>query len=248
MFKSTRGQARLRRLAVLSAVAASVLLVLAVLFWNGHLRLVHPSRAEFPVRGVDVSHHQGRVDWARVRGAGYEFAYLKATEGATYVDSTYARNRDAARRAGLVTGPYHFFTLCTDAAAQAAMFLAVQPPDHGRSLPPAVDLEFGGNCGQRPPADSVRSQMERFLAVIDSAYGRPAALYITPEFYDAYLRRAVGHPLWVRGIFRRPRYGGEWALWQYAATARVPGIRGRTDLDAFRGTRARFEAFVSPPR
>lgn len=233
---------------MLSALAATVLLVLAVLFWNGYLRLVYPGRAEFPVRGVDVSHHQGRVDWARVRAAGYEFAYLKATEGGTFVDSTYARNRDAARRAGLVTGPYHFFTLCADAAAQAANLLSVQPPDTARTLPPAVDLEFGGNCGVRPPADSVRAAVERFLAVVDSAYARPAALYVTAEFYDAYLQGTAGHPLWVRNVFRRPRYGGEWAFWQYAATARVPGIRGRTDLDAFHGTRAEFEAFVAPRR
>lgn len=248
MFKTPRGQARLRRLAALSALAATALLVLAVLFWNGYLRFVYPSRAGFPVRGVDVSHYQGRVEWARVRAAGYDFAYLKASEGGTFVDSAYARNRDQARRAGLVTGPYHFFTLCAGAAAQAANLLAVQPPDSARSLPPAVDLEFGGNCGDRPPADSVRARVGRFLAVVDSAYGRPAVLYVTAEFYQTYLRGAAGHPLWVRNVFRRPRYGGEWMLWQYAATARVPGIRGRADLDAFHGTRAEFEAFVSPPR
>lgn len=246
VFKSARGQARLRRIAVLSALGAAVLVALAVLFWNGYLRFVYPSRAEFPVRGVDVSHHQGRVDWARVRAAGYEFAYLKATEGATFTDSTYARNRDEARRAGLVTGPYHFFTLCTPAAAQAANFFATQPPDSARSLPPAVDLEFGGNCSRRPPADSVRVEIDRFLAMVDSAYGRPAVLYVTAEFHDAYLRGATGHLLWVRSVFRRPRYGGRWTFWQYAATARVPGARGRTDLDAFHGTRAEFENFIQP--
>jgi lysozyme len=110
-----------------------------------------------------------------------------------------------------------------------------------------VDLEFGGNCSRRPPADSVRAEIGRFLAVVDSAYGRPAVLYVTAEFHDAYLRGTANHPLWVRSVFRRPRYGEGWMFWQYAATARVPGVRGRTDLDAFHGTRAEFEAFVTPP-
>ncbi|HET7234560.1 MAG TPA: GH25 family lysozyme [Longimicrobium sp.] len=249
MFKSARGQRRLRGLGVAAAAVAVVLVAGYVAYTLGYVRPVYPSRAEFPVHGVDASHHQGRVDWEHVRAAGYEFAYLKATEGATFIDSTYARNRAQARRAGLVTGPYHFFTLCTDAAAQASHLLSVQPPDTARSLPPAVDLEFGGNCGQRPPADSVRAEIGRFLQLADRAYGKPAVLYVTPEFHDAYLRGGVaGHQLWVRSLFRRPRYGGEWAFWQYAARARVNGVSGPVDLDAFNGTRVEFEALVAPRR
>jgi len=76
------------------------------------VRFVYPSWKQYPVRGVDVSHHNGRVDWPRIRAAGYVFAYLKATEGATFRDRTFLRNRTEATRAGLVTGAYHFFTLC----------------------------------------------------------------------------------------------------------------------------------------
>jgi lysozyme len=232
-------------LAMAAALAAVALVAAYVLLSHGYVRFVYPSRAEFPVRGVDISHHNGRVDWTRVRAAGYDFAYLKATEGATFRDSTYLRNRDAARAAGFVTGPYHFFTLCTAGRAQAQNLLAVQPGDAGPSLPPAVDLEFGGNCSARPPRDSVLAEVGRFLAVIDSAYGRPAVLYVTREFHDAYLQQGgTDHPLWVRSVYTRPRFAREWVFWQYAATARVPGALGRTDLNAFRGTPAQFQALV----
>ncbi|HEX9938779.1 MAG TPA: GH25 family lysozyme [Longimicrobium sp.] len=244
MLESPRAQARLRRLAIAAALMAAALVAAYALLSHGFVRFVYPSRTEFPVRGVDVSHHNGRVDWARVRAAGYVFAYLKATEGATFRDSTYLRNRDAARRAGLVTAPYHFFTFCTPGRAQAMNLLAVQPGDAGPSLPPAVDLEFGGNCAARPPRDSVLAEVGRFLAAVDSAYGRQAVLYVTPEFHEAYLQGGTGHPLWVRSVYGRPRFAREWAFWQYAATARVPGARGRTDLNAFRGTRAEFDALV----
>lgn len=246
MFKTTRGQARLRRLGLFAAAAGTAVLIAYVLVSHGYVRFVYPSRAELPVRGVDVSHHQGRVDWARIRAAGYRFAYIKATEGETFRDSTYLRNRDEARRAGLVTGPYHFFTLCTAGRAQALNLLQVQPGDAGPSLPPAVDLEFGGNCGDRPPRDSVRAELRRFLATADSAFGRPAVLYVTPEFHAEYMDGDTGHPLWVRSVYHRPRYAGAWTFWQYAATGRLPGVPGLIDLDAFHGTPAEFAAFTRP--
>lgn len=229
---------------MVAALAAAALVAAYALLSHGYIRFVYPSRAEFPVRGVDISHHNGRVDWARVRAAGYHFAYLKASEGATFRDSTYLRNRDAARRAGFVTGPYHFFTLCTPGRAQAQNLLTVQPGDAGPSLPPALDLEFGGNCSARPPRDSVLAEVGRFLAVIDSAYGRQTVLYVTREFHEAYLQGGTDHPLWVRSVFTRPRFAREWMFWQYAATGRVSGARGRTDLNAFRGTPAEFQALV----
>ncbi len=247
MFKTPRGQARLHRLGLLAAAAGTAALVVYVLVSHGYVRFVYPRRAEFPVRGVDVSHHQGRLEWSRVRAAGYEFAYIKATEGETFRDSTYLRNRSEARRAGVVTGPYHYFTLCTAGRAQALNLLSVQPGDAGPSLPPAVDLELGGNCADRPARDSVRAEIGRFLAVADSAFGRPAVLYVTPEFYAEYLDGEADHPLWVRGVYHRPRYAGAWTFWQYAATGRIAGVKGLIDLDAFHGTRAAFAALIRPP-
>ena len=253
MFKTARGQKRLRVIARIAAAAGVAAVVAYVLFSHGYLRFAYPGRAAFPVRGVDVSHHQRRIDWARVRAAGYEFAYIKASEGETLRDSAYLRNRDEARRAGLVTGPYHFFTLCTPGEAQARNFLAAQPGDAGPSLPPAVDLEFGGNCSQRPPSDSVIAQLGRFLAIVDSAHGRRAVLYVTKEFDRDYLRGDTDHPIWVRDVYRRPRYAREWAFWQYAANGRVDGVDGLIDLDAFHGSRAEFDVLVrrrspAPPR
>lgn len=246
MFKTARGQQHLRRMAIASAIGGAAVVAAYVAVSQGFVRFVYPSRAEFPVRGVDVSHHQGPIDWAKVHASGYEFAYLKATEGETFRDSTYLRNRDAARRAGLVTGPYHFFTLCTAGEAQARNLLSLQPGDAGPSLPPAVDLEFGGNCGDRPSRDSVVAEIGRFLAVVDSAFGRPAVLYVTAEFHRAYLQGVDDHPVWARDVFRRPRFVDGWMFWQYGATGRVDGVRGRTDLDAFHGTRAEFAEVIRP--
>jgi lysozyme len=226
-------------------VAAALLGSAYALLDHGYVRFVYPGWKRYPVRGVDVSHHNGRVDWPRIRSAGYQFAYLNATEGATWRDTTFVRNRAEAERAGLVTGAYHFFTLCRPGREQAANFAAVIGRPGGASLPPAVDLEFGGNCGQRPSREAVLAELAAFLAVVDSAGHRPVVLYVTEEFHQAYLQgREVDSPLWVRSVFGRPKFAATWTFWQYAATGRVAGAKGRIDLNAFHGSPAEFRALV----
>jgi lysozyme len=236
----------IRRL-LAAAIATGVLLTLAwVLLSRGFVRFVYPSWAEYPVRGVDVSHHNGRVDWPRIRAAGYTFAYLKASEGIAYRDSTFARNRDGARAAGLVTGGYHYFSLCSPGREQARNFAAAMGLPRAGSLPAAVDLEFGGNCGQRPSRGALWAELNAFLAVLDSAGYQPTVLYATKEFHHAYLDgQPVTNPLWVRSVFGRPRFGGAWVFWQYAATGRVDGAEGRIDLNFFRGSPADFRTFLT---
>jgi len=235
----------MRRLLILALTAFVLATVAWVLLDRGFVRFVYPSWKRYPVRGVDVSHHNGRVDWPRIRAAGYVFAYLKATEGATWRDSTFLRNRGEATRARLVTGAYHFFTLCRAGREQARNFLDAVGPLPAVSLPPAVDLEFGGNCGARPSREVVHAELAGFLAVLDSAGHPPAVLYLTKEFHRAYLEgQPVRNPLWVRSVFGRPRFGGAWTFWQYAATGRVAGAKGRIDLNAFHGSPDEFRALV----
>ena len=68
--------------ALVAGATALVSALLAGGAWrSGWVQLNRPDPAQFPVRGIDVSHHQGEIDWAKVAGAGVRFAYLKATEG-----------------------------------------------------------------------------------------------------------------------------------------------------------------------
>src|SRR2546423_11084013 len=114
-----------------------------------------PSRSQYPVRGIDVSHHQGKIDWSGVKASGIQFAYIKATEGADFTDATFAENWTNSNAAGIVRGAYHFFTLGISGQSQAAHFLATVPADAG-ALPPAIDLEFSGyNKKRRPPPPEI---------------------------------------------------------------------------------------------
>src|SRR5262245_48058079 len=89
--------------------------------------------------GVDVSHHQGHIAWAKLPRQGVDFAYIKATEGGDHADSRFSINWRAAHAAGIRRGAYHFFTLCRSGREQAYHFIRHVPVD-AAALAPAVDL------------------------------------------------------------------------------------------------------------
>ncbi|HEX6740384.1 MAG TPA: GH25 family lysozyme [Sphingomicrobium sp.] len=198
-----------------------------------------PSRSAYPLQGVDVSAHQGAIDWPRLREQGVDFAYIKASEGGDFRDSAFARNWAAAGRAGIRRGAYHFFTLCRPGADQAANFLAAVPPD-STALPAAVDLEFLGNCtktNRMTPAD-LRRELAIYLDLVERRTGAPTLLYLTREFDDAYRVSATfDRPLWLRRIVLEPRFGARgWTLWQASNFRRLDGIDGRVDWNVARLT------------
>jgi lysozyme len=230
----------------LLALGAAMSAYVVGLLQRGVFRFNYPSRDQFPVQGIDVSHHQGEIAWPKLRGGPAAFAYIKATEGADFVDQDFQANWAGAEAAGLVPGAYHYFTLCTPGATQAANFILVAPRPATGTLPPAVDLEFGGNCGTRPPRAKLQAELRDFLALVEAHWGCRATLYVTQDFYERYVAGGFGaNPLWVRDVFRQPRLadGRAWHVWQYANRARMDGIREFVDLDAFAGSEADFARF-----
>jgi lysozyme len=232
-----------RTLGALIGIAA-VGLGLLLAYEYGFVRVNYPSRGEFPVRGIDVSRYQGIVDWPAVAAAGVHFAFVKATEGTDLRDPRFADNWAGAARASVRRGAYHFFTFCTPGAAQAANFIDAVPVDP-MALPPAVDVEFAGNCRSWTSIETIRAELATFLAALEQAYGRRPIVYFTRESYERVLDGHVtGHSTWARSLFGRPRPRfGTWTFWQYAHNGRVSGIEGLVDLNVFRGSADEWHAF-----
>jgi lysozyme len=182
--------------------------------------------------GIDVSHHQGEVDWSAVADDGIAFAYLKATEGQDHLDSQFETSWDGAGREGLDRGAYHFFTLCTAGDLQAEHFLATVPDD--AELPPALDLELAGNCSERPPEDAVRAEVEAWVAQVEEATGEEVLLYVGQDWADRYGHRVTwGEEHWIPRFWRRP--DERWVVWQLTFAGDVHGIEGGVDLNVGRG-------------
>jgi lysozyme len=195
--------------------------------------------------GIDVSAHQGEVDWAAVAADDIDFAYLKATEGDDFTDLRFGDNWIGVNRAGLQRGAYHFYSLCSSGAAQARHFLSVAAPDPD-VLPPAVDLELAGNCRSRPSPDALRHELGVFLTTVEAAWDRQVLMYLGHDFEATYrVREYVDRSLWQPNFLRRPA-SDDWLLWQVGGFSRVAGVPGRVDLDVGRLCPLRPEATCQP--
>lgn len=207
-----------------------------------HLELA-PLR--YDVIGVDVSHHQGRIDWKALAHDGIAFAYIKATEGASFRDANFATNWVGAADAGLLRGAYHFFTLCQTGADQARNFITHVPRDP-YALAPAVDAESMDSCTNGTPVGNVVQELETFLAQLAAHYGRRPLIYTTAEFHNAHLQGQLLHEqFWIRSLVIPPlfRYQ-QWIMWQYQNRGQRRGVQGPVDLTAFRGSNSDFRAFA----
>ncbi len=221
----------------LLAVGATALGLFGLLRGWGHVN--QPKAQRFSVRGVDVSRHQGDIRWPAVASSGIAFAYIKATEGGDWTDPRFADNWHEAKRAGLLVGSYHFFTFCRPAIDQAEHFLAIAPRDPD-ALPPAIDIEYAGNCHEVPPPDVVRHELVVWLDAVEAALGKVPVVYVTAEAHKDFLvGSSVKNPLWMRSLIGEPK--PPWLLWQYDARGTVKGIDGIVDLNVFAGDRAALE-------
>lgn len=79
--------------------------------YQGIVRLNYPSRDDFPIQGIDISHHQKEIDWDRLKVSEIQFIFIKATEGGDFKDKRFQLNWRDARDRGFAVGAYHFFTL-----------------------------------------------------------------------------------------------------------------------------------------
>jgi lysozyme len=223
---------RRRRLLLSMGLVAGVFGATAVVGWNWGLPNYRPTLRPGETYGVDVSNHQGPIDWAKVARDDVSFAYIKATEGRDFVDRSFEANWAGAAAAGIPRGAYHFFTLCAPGAAQAANFLRVVPtaPD---ALPPAVDLEYAG-CERRPSAEEFSRELRTFISTVEQRTGRRVLIYSIEVFEKRYpLDEWSDRRQWERRLFRRPETD-DWTVWQVSHLADIDGVSGGVDLDVGR--------------
>jgi lysozyme len=204
-----------------------------------------PQVSSDPVAGIDVSDHQGSVDWNAVKQAGKSFAFIKATDGITWTDPDFATNWSGAKAAGLLRGAYHFYETNDDPTAQAENFLNAVQLEAG-DLPPVVDIEklhSGGSVSQ------VVKDLQTWLDVVEKATGRMPIIYTDRSFWSSLGTSAFGlYPLWIAeyGVQSPslPAGWANWTFWQFSESGTVTGVSGSVDLDVFNGSLAELEALA----
>jgi GH25 family lysozyme M1 (1,4-beta-N-acetylmuramidase) len=187
------------------------------------------SRNPQNVKGIDVSHHNGSIDWPSVAADGVKFVYIKATEGITWADPMLDANYKGAKSVGLKVGFYHFaHPSKTNAAAEAQHFIAAVKP-YKVDLPHVLDIEVASGLS----AVDITAFSAAWLDAV-KVLGKEA-IY-TGESFAANLQGQLGqYPLWVAhyGV-NQPANAASWQKWslfQYDDKGTVAGINGNVDMD-----------------
>lgn len=234
----------------LTALLAISTLVGGILLYKGIIHINTPSYSLYPVRGVDVSSYQGKIDWDVLAAQNLSFAFIKATEGSKMVDDYFSQNYAGAIRAGLRVGAYHFLSYDSSGITQAENFIATVPYTEN-SLPPVVDVEFyGEHAANYPAKEHVISILQDILPLLEQAYHLKPILYVTRTSYNLYIREFFpDYDLWVRDTYLHPSmtYAGDWTFWQYSATGRLDGYVGEEDhidLNVFNGSVEEFSNYA----
>lgn len=189
---------------------------------------------QYPIKGLDVSNHQGAIDWKLVANTKrYTFVYIKATEGHDYTDDYFLKNWKEAKKNGLLVGAYQFFSTRSSGAEQASFFIAFVPKAND-ALPPVVDVEID----LKKDPTKIREELTNLLIELENYYHKQPILYVRYDTYNAYIKGYFSeYPLWVRDIFKFPTYNSDWLIWQYSNRGRVNGIQNYVDINVFKGTK-----------
>lgn len=217
-----------------------VLVCSSVWVWQQYLSsppYVDPDR--FPVRGIDVSAHNGDLNLNAAREDGIDFIFIKASEGTDFKDSNFSINHAKALAAGMKIGAYHFFRFDKDGVDQAINLL--QTVGLRRlHLGLVIDVEQQGNPEGIDPA----LVTERLTAMVEylNLKGHRITFYTNRNGYEAFLMDTFpGYPLWICSFAQYP-IDAEWNFWQFDHHGRVKGINGDVDLNTFNGSREEFKA------
>lgn len=195
------------------------------------------------ISGIDVSHHNGDIDFERVRDAGYRFAYLKATQDNDFIDPMFATNLAQARQAGLLAGGYHFFDYTIDGREQADHFLDRLQAVGGLDdvLPPVVDVECWSPVGPSIHAVSA-ARLRDFVERVYERLGRTPVVYTSVLMWSEVVGNAEGFEdltLWAAcwDCEVPPSIAAGWDDWTFWQTG-IDRIRGVGSLDGnfFSGT------------
>tara|TARA_R100001015_G_C4632888_1_gene197051 strand:+ start:1752 stop:2579 length:828 start_codon:yes stop_codon:yes gene_type:complete len=191
--------------------------------------------------GLDISSHQGKVDWNGVVSSGVvDYCWIKVTEGNTHVQKTIKEYFDGAKKVGIPTGGYHFARadLHKDPTKEVENFAKNCPVESG-GLKPVLDFEVSDNHDK----DSAHAWVLEFVQQAEKKLGVPLVIYTGANMirYSLFNKTdGFDHcPLWIPAYSKKVFSKGipkknydnwkEWTIWQWTDQERIPGVNTKVD-------------------
>ena len=195
------------------------------------------------IKGIDVSAHQGKIDWAAVKADGVQFALLRVgyrgyTEGGIHADSTFKANIEGATAVGIKVGVYFFSqAISTAEAIEEANFVLDAIEGYGLDYPVVFDWENISDPDARTTNLSkatLTAAAAAFCDTVQAAGHTPMVYfnyYIGKYLYD--LSQLTDYDFWyARYVSDKPDdIGYDFTIWQNTSSGKVPGINGNVDMN-----------------
>ena len=191
------------------------------------------------IRGIDVSAWQGAIDWDTVANYGMDFAILRITEAGNVIDSCFEKNYSGCQKHNIPTGAYKYSYAMTVAEIQSEARKVVKVLN-GRKLQYPVWLDLEWNNQRSLGAEQIHKLAEAFEKIITTA-GYKFGIYCNVDWYlNVICSHLKKYDFWIarypasdNGTLQerlRPDFG---VGWQYSSKAKIPGIGGTVDRNAF---------------
>ncbi|MFA7274148.1 MAG: GH25 family lysozyme [Crocinitomicaceae bacterium] len=183
--------------------------------------------------GIDVSHHQGKIDWPMLfdelrYDTIIKFVYCKATESNDHLDTRWEENRMILNNMGILNGAYHFFDPKSPPRPQVEHFLSRWIP-RDIDLPPMLDVETEGFSDE-----DLIAKMKIWLTEVERKTGRRPIIYTSHHFFDTKFKHDFkNYNFWIASYSRKPEsLSDERVLyWQYSESGKIPGCNEMVDLN-----------------
>lgn len=216
----------------------SLVLILAGTASYIAIRYAKWNKTGFPIRGIDISHHNGHVEWAKV-DTGFTFVIMKATQGNAFKDPRFDSNWNEAKKKGLVRGAYHYFHPGIPAAQQFKHFQSNVRLEKG-DLPPMLDVE-NKMCDM--------NEVGKWMQMAERHYGMKPVLYSTYGFFKLLIANKI--PACRLWLYSDEKHGFvpsvdnyDCIIWQHSHRGDIRGFRGPVDLNRFLGDQFAFEGLL----
>ena len=189
-------------------------------------------------QGIDVSEHQGRIDWDAVKASGIDFAILRVGFGAPSfrgrVDYQFNRNVSECERLGIPYGVYIYsYAFDNQQAADEASMVIDCLSGHNPRLPVYYDLEDNEIIADGRQS-GIASRAQTFCNKISAAGYKPG-IYANLNWFKNILTDPVfksgSWDHWIAQYNWRCDYTGNYSFWQYSSSGKVPGINGNVDMN-----------------
>jgi lysozyme len=183
--------------------------------------------------GIDVSHHQGDIDWDLLFNKEHydtiiHFVYCKATEGNSHIDTKWESNRKTLNEFGIPNGAYHFFTTKEPPRPQVEHFLAYWKKREV-DLPPVLDVETEGFSDE-----DLRNKMKIWLDEVENKTGMRPIIYTSNHFFETKFKNFFpNHKFWIAAYSKKPESIDDKRIlhWQFSENGIIPGIDEEVDLN-----------------